>query len=100
VCAGERLKVPHAPGVPHVAVQLIPSLPGLADAASVTWEVVFMLAGGAEVNVTATAGLDTTVTVAVDDLVASVVDFAVIVIVPPTGTVELFWKVAESPLLV
>ena len=42
----------------------------------------------------------TTFAVAVADFVESVVDLAVIVIVPPTGTVELFVNVAEAPLAV
>ncbi len=42
----------------------------------------------------------TTFAVAEADLLGSVEDFAVIVTVPPTATVEVFWKVAEAPLAV
>jgi hypothetical protein len=41
-----------------------------------------------------------TVAVAVADLVGSVADVAVMAMVPPTATVELFWNVAVAPLAV
>ena len=90
VCAGERLKVPHAPALPQFAVQFTPSVPGEADAASVTLAPVFNFAGGAVDIATPTGEFVTTVALAEDDLVGSVVDLAVIAIVPPKGTVELF----------
>jgi hypothetical protein len=73
-------------------------MPDEAVAASVACEPVLRVAGSGVESVTAIGGLVTTFTVAVADFVGSVVDFAVIVIVPPTGTVELFWKVAVAPL--
>ncbi len=98
VCAGERLKVPHAPALPQVAVQFTPSVPGVAVAVRVACEPVFSVAGGGAERVTVIGVADTTVAVATADFVGSVTDFAVMVIVPPTGTLELFVKVAVAPL--
>jgi hypothetical protein len=90
VCAGERLKVPHAPALPQLAVQFTPSVPGEADAASVACDPVFSFAGSAGEIVTATGEFVTTVARAVEIFVGSAVDLAVIVTAPPTATVELF----------
>ena len=83
--AGERLNVPHAPALPHVAVQLIPALPvlGAATAASVDCEPVLRVEGRDDVAdiVTSIGAAVTTVAVVDADLLGSLVDVAVIVIV-------------------
>jgi hypothetical protein len=84
------LKVPHAPVVPQVAVQFTPSLPEEAVAASVAEAPVFNVFGGAGESAMEIAAFVTTVAVALATLLGSVVDLAVMVIVPPTATVEVF----------
>ena len=104
VCAGDRLKLPHAPGLPQVAVQFTPFLfvTGVTVAASGADAPPLSVAGSDDVDdiVTVTGAAVTTVAVPVADFVGSVVDVAVTVIVPPTGTVEVFVKVAAPPLAV
>jgi hypothetical protein len=80
----------------------MPAFPvlGAAVAARVACALVSRLAGGGVETVTTIGAADTTVAVAVADLVGSAVDFAVMVIVPPAGTVEEFVKVAATPLAV
>jgi hypothetical protein len=98
------LNVPHAPALPQVAVQSIPTLPvlGAATAASVACEPVLRVEGSGEVAdiVTSIGAAVTTVAVVDADLLGSLVDFAVIVIVPPTATAEVLLKTAVAPLAV
>jgi hypothetical protein len=54
--------------------------------------------GGAAERATVIGVADTTFAIATADFVGSLVDFAVMVIVPPTGTFELFVNVAVAPL--
>lgn len=71
---------------------MIPALPVSGDAVAtrVAVDPVFREAGGFEESVTAIAGLLTTIAIAVADFVGSAVDCAVMVIVPPMGTVDVF----------
>ncbi len=90
--------MPHAPALPQLAVQLTPSVPEEAVAASIASALVCIVAGGRADMVTEIGAAETTVAVAVADFVGSVVDFAVRVIVPPIGTVDVFVNVAVDPL--
>ncbi len=104
VWAGELLKVPHAPALPQVAVQLIPALPvsGVAVANRVNCDPVSSVEGGVEELGIATAigAAVTTVAAAVATFVESLVDLAVMVMTPPAGTVEVLLNVAVAPLAV
>jgi hypothetical protein len=87
------LKLPHAPELPQVAVQFTPllSLTGVTVAARTAVEPVFSFAGSADAEdiVMVIGAAVTTVTVADAVFVGSVVDDAVMVMVPPTGRVEV-----------
>ena len=104
VCTADRLKAPQAPVLPHVMVQFTPTLPvlGVAVATSVVCEPVFSVAGsGNVVEIATTIGaFVTTFTVADADLLGSVVDFAVTVMVPPAVTVEVLLKIVATALAV
>jgi hypothetical protein len=90
------------PALPHEAVQFTPflSVTGVTVAASAAVVPVFNIAGSDDEEdiVTVTGAAVTTVAAADDDFVGSAVDDAVMVIVPPIGTVEVFVKVAAPPL--
>jgi hypothetical protein len=96
VCAG--LKLPQAPVLPQVAVQLMPSLPELAVAAKFAVAPVFSVDEGA-VEIEIVIGVAfTTVTVAAAVFVESLVEVALIVIVLPTADEDEARKVAAVPL--
>lgn len=101
MCAGERLKLPQSVD-PQLALQLTPLvlLEGETEAASAIAEPVFIVAGSdAVVDSVIAIGVDeTTFATAAAVFVGSAVDFAVMVIVPLTGTFELLVKVAATPL--
>jgi hypothetical protein len=84
----------------HVAVQSRPRLPLLTVAASVAEDPTASVAGSENAGdgVTAITAAVVTVATAVANFVLSVVDLAVIVTVPPGGTVEGLEKVVGLPL--
>jgi hypothetical protein len=90
VWAGDKLKLPHAPALPQLAVQFTPRLPVsfVTFAASVTWDPAVTVAGGAVDIATRIGAVVTIVAVADADIAGFVVDFAVMLTVPPGGTVE------------
>jgi len=91
------LKLPQAPVLPQVAVQLMPSLPELAVAAKFSVAPVFSVDEGA-VEIEIVIGVAfTTVTVAVAVFVESLVEVALIVIVLPTADEDEARKVAAVP---
>ena len=84
------MKLPHPPVPPQLAVQFTPRLFGseAAAAASVAWVPSVNAAGGAEDIVTTIGAVVRTVAVADADTAEFVVDFAVMVTVPPGGMAE------------
>ena len=84
------MKLPHPPVPPQLAVQFTPRLFGSAAtvAASVACVPAVNAAGGAEDIVTTIGAVVRTVAVADADIAGFVVDVAVMVTVPPGGTVE------------
>jgi hypothetical protein len=87
--------------LPHVATQSIPALLGseAAVATSVAWAPVCSIEGSAEESVTEIGSVPTIVAVAVADLDLSLVDVALMVIVPPEVTLEdKADNVAAAPL--
>jgi hypothetical protein len=92
VCAGDKLNEPHAPALPHAAVQSTPrSFVSVLVAARVACEPSIIETGklivaGALGMVTTIGGTVTIFTVAVAEIAELVVDCAVIVTVPPVGT--------------
>ncbi len=88
VCAGERLNVPHAPALPHVAVQSTPRPAASLLTAAVRLAAAFSasVAGSADVIVTASCVDAMIVTVADADFVVSETEVAVSVTMPPEGT--------------
>jgi hypothetical protein len=82
------LKLPQAPALPHVTVQSTPKFFGseVTLAARVAVAPAIREAGGVEDMVTTTGAVFTIFAVAVAETVGSVVDFAVMVTVPPVGT--------------
>ncbi len=85
----------------QIAVQFTPLvlLEGETEAARAAVAPVFMVAGNDDVVDIATEMGVAVVTVAVPEatFVGSAVDFAIMVIAPPTDTVELFVNVATAP---
>ena len=90
VCAGDRLKLPHPTFPPQLAVQSTPRLFGseATVAASVAGAPAVSVAGGAEDIVTTVGVVVRMVAVADADTAGFVVDFAVMVTVPPEGMEE------------
>jgi len=90
VCAGDRLKLPHPPVPPQLAVQFRPTLFGSEGtvAASVACVPAVNAAGGAEDIVTTIGAVATIVAVADADIAGFVVDAAVMVTGPPGGAEE------------
>ena len=102
VCAGDRLKLPHSPTLPQLAVQLTPRCPvsPVVVAASVVCVPVGSDSAGGEEMVTTMGAAITMLAVAEEETAGFAVDFAVMVTVPPGGTTEGAAYVAALPLAV
>jgi hypothetical protein len=90
VCAGDRLKLPHAPALPQLAVQFTPRLLGspVTVAARVACDPAVMVAeGGVEIVITIGAVV-MMLAVEIAETAGLVVDAAVMVTLPPGGTAE------------
>lgn len=97
------MKLPQAPALPQVALQSTPRLPavGVTVAASVACDPVINVVGNdGAARLTTTGVVVMMVAIADVDFVGSVVEVAVMVTVPPEGTVAGPVKIAGAPLAV
>ena len=90
MCAGDRLKLPHAPALPQLAVQFTPRplVSPATVAARVICDPAVIVAGGGVEIVIIIGAVVMILAVEVAETAGLVVDAAVMVTVPPGGTAE------------